>query len=199
MNSIPTIVKVFLVFLSLLWSADLYSQVINYDIVKGGSVIGSMTAEKKVSGNQVDYKIKSVTHFRVVVKLTVDYNLTETYVGGVLQSGNALSTLNGATQNQSDVQKRDGYYRIETDSDIIEFDSDAIRYSIPEIYFNEPIGKKYVFSQVFATNLEIEDVGNHTYEMESEDGLNVYTYRNGICTEVKVSRSYATFYIRIKE
>ncbi|PIB36540.1 hypothetical protein BFP72_14595 [Reichenbachiella sp. 5M10] len=174
------------------------AQTLNYEIVKGGNVIGNMTAKRIVKGDSMFYSISSVTHFRVVVKLRVDYNLTETYVNGVLYSGHALSTLNGATQKESKVERRKGYYHIERDSDFLHFESTGVKYSIPEIYFSEPVGKGEVFSQIFGTNLIIENRGNHVYHLESEDGDNTYTYKKGVCVEVKVNRTYATFYIRLK-
>ena len=45
--------------------------------------------------------------------------------------------------------------------------------------------------------LTFEEVDDHVYKMESPDGTNVYTYMNGICTEVKVSRDFAKFYFRM--
>lgn len=174
------------------------AQKLVYELIKGGDVIGEMTCQKVESGDKMTYTIRSVTNFRIVVKLTVDYQLDETYIDGVLQEGRAISTLNGVTQKESIVKKRSGDYRVETESDIVFLHDKAINYSIPEIYFQEPVGKDKIFSQVFATHLLIQDQGNHSYLLESDDGDNIYKYENGICTEVKVSRSYATFYIKLK-
>lgn len=172
---------------------------LHYDLVRSGDEIGEMICTKENSGENLKYTIKSTTNFRMIVKLTVDYELNEYYESGILQKGHAISTLNGVTQKESKVKKRTSDYEVETESDIVHFHDEAITYSIPEIYFKEPVGQDKIFSQVFATYLNIEKVDEHSYLLESEDGDNVYTYENGICTEVKVSRSYATFYIKLKK
>ncbi|MBU2915635.1 MULTISPECIES: DUF6134 family protein [Reichenbachiella] len=194
----PT-VSLFLLFVVLVaTSLTVRGQVLHYEIVKGGDVIGEMVAKKEISGKQMVYSISSVTNFRMLVKLRVDYNLTETYEGGVLKSGHAISTLNGAVQKESKVERRANNYHIERGSDYVTYPAAEIRYSIPEIYFTEPVAQTKVFSQVFGDDLIIERLGNHQYQLDSEDGRNTYTYTRGVCSEVKVSRSYATFYIRLK-
>lgn len=179
-------------------SFNLVAQTYHYDIVKGGKVIGDMTSTKTVRGEEVVYTVRSVTNFKVIVNLKIEYELKETYLNGIYQSGSSHSELNGVSQKDSKVKKISNGYKIETESNIVTYLGD-ISYSIPEIYFSEPIGKKEVFSQAFGEGLIIEKEREHVYVLVSEDGRNVYTYENGICKEVKVSRSYAVFYIRLKK
>ncbi|MCV9388796.1 DUF6134 family protein [Reichenbachiella ulvae] len=198
MNLLKNIPKGFFLILALSIGFQASGQKLVYELVKGGDVIGEMICEKIESGDQLTYSIRSVTNFRIVVKLTVEYQLDETYENGVLIEGRTNSTLNGVTQKESTVKKRNTDYRVETESDIVFLQDKEISYSIPEIYFQEPVGKDKIFSQVFATYLVIQDQGDHSYLLESEDGNNIYKYEDGICTEVKVDRSYATFYIKLK-
>lgn len=173
------------------------AQVLEYEIVKGGKAIGQMTVVKKQIGDSTLYSIESVTNYRVLVTLRVEYDVYEYYYKGVYQSGKSHSTLNGATQSDIKVRKNNNNYEITRVSDILTYRGE-IRYSIPEIYFSEPVGRTSIFSQAFGVDLEISPLGNHRYQISSEDGKNIYSFKNGICSEVRVNRSYAVFYIRLK-
>jgi len=128
--------SILLVFGMLFCALPLKGQIQEYEIVKGGKVIGQMTATKKQIGDSTIYTIESVTKYKVLVTLRVDYSVEEYYYKGVYQSGKSYSSLNGATQSDIKVLKKDGYYKIDKESDILTYRGD-IRYSIPEIYFSE--------------------------------------------------------------
>lgn len=188
-----------------IWSLSLFNpgtlsaQTYKYDVVKGGKSIGEMIAIKKVIGDTIEYSLSSKTVVKIIFTLRVNYDLNETYINGALTNGDGLSTLNGAVQRQVDTQKVGDHYVVENTSNIIKIDKEAITYSIPELYFSEPKESTTVFSQIFATYLEFEKVGEHKFMLYSEDGKNTYFYKNGICVEVEVSRPYATFSMILKQ
>lgn len=175
------------------------AQTYKYDIVKSDKTIGLLVAKKVIDGTQVYYNLTSETAFKVIFTIRVNYDLEEGYKNGVLVSGRAVSKLSGKIQRESIVKKREGYYKVETVSDIVRIAKDEIRYSIPEIYFSEPKESTEVFSQIFAQYLQYEKVAEHKFVLHSEDGKNTYYYENGICTLVEVSRPYANFRLVLKK
>ena len=175
-------------------------QVIVYDVVKGSKKIGSVTVDITKEGEQVKYKINSDVNFRILFSFNVKYQMEEKFFGDRLTWGKAFNTLNGRLQKETEVfSQDDGKYRIVIDGVSSLTDQQEITYSVSKLYSQEPINEKAVFSQSFGRYLPLTKVSENSYELESPDGNNIYTYENGICREVKVSRDFANFYFRIQE
>ena len=102
-------------------------------------------------------------------------------------------------QKQSEIYVNDhGKYIVKIDDVASNTDEKEIVYSVSKLYTDEPVCKSKVSSQSFGRYLTLTKTDDHTYELVSPDGTNYYTYENGICKEVKVSRDFATFYFRIQ-
>jgi hypothetical protein len=189
-------------FLSILLSSltSSIAQNIRYDVVKGSRNLGSMEVVKKVTDNTTNYKVESNVEIKVLLTFKIYYFLEEFFENRSLKKGNAHNTLNDKMQKQSVVLGDNERYVINLNGEVHKFNEGNITYSIPHLYYEEPVGKEKVFSQQFAGYLPILKVAEHTYEVESPDGANVYKYdANGRCVEVKVSRTFATFYFLIKD
>ena len=174
------------------------AQTLEYDVVKGDKVIGYMRSDRVISGDTVYYKVESRTKLKMLMTFNIYYIFEETYVKGKLVSGNAESKLNNATQKVSKVWRSEENYIVELDGYENKIDRDVIDFSIPELYYSEPVGRSEVFSQQFADHLVLKKDEDHVFTLYSEDGKNKHTYRDGICQEVRVSRTYATFYLKLK-
>lgn len=176
-----------------------HAQKLEYDVVKGEKVIGFMRSNKVVSGDTTYYKVESQTKLKMLMTFNIYYVFEETYVKGKLISGNAESKLNNSTQKQSKVWANKGHYIVRLDGYDNKIDADRIDYSIPELYYSEPGDRAEIFSQQFAEHLIIKKEKDHVFSLYSEDGKNKHTYNEkGICEEVRVSRTYATFYLKLK-
>lgn len=176
-----------------------YAQRLEYEVIKGDKNVGHLVTEKRVSGDSVFYSIESKTSIRMLLTFTVDYTLNELYVDGRLVSGTAESKLNGSSRTKSKVWIEDGEYVVEVNGFKEDMGTDHIDYSVPELYFSEPGSRDKTFSQQFAENLIIKKDDEHVYTLYSEDGRNTHTYVNGLCTHVKLNRTYASFYFRLKQ
>ncbi len=171
-------------------------QTLNYEVVKGSKKLGDMTVERRAYNNKVDYRIKSKVVFKILFSFTIDYESSGLYTNGILERESTIRKLNGSTQKTSAIIKNGANYS-HTLNDVTSTEPGPITYSVSSIYFDEPEPGQKVFSPQFGKYLTFEEVGEHVYELESPDGTNTYTYMNGICTEVKVSRDFAKFYFRM--
>lgn len=179
---------------------DLKGQRLEYDVIKGDKNVGYMIAEKKIKGDSVFYSIESETSIKMLLTFTVNYKLDELYVKGVLVRGEAESKLNGSSRTKSKVWKEGKEFVVEVNGyEELRFTEPPITYSVPELYFSEPGKKEETFSQQFAENLIIKKDEEHMYTLYSEDGRNTHTYENGLCTYVKLNRTYASFYFQLKQ
>ncbi|MEP3388613.1 MAG: DUF6134 family protein [Reichenbachiella sp.] len=176
-----------------------FSQRLEYDVIKGDKKVGFMMAEKVVKGDSIFYFIESETSIKMLLTFKVNYVLEELYVGGVLVSGEAESKLNGSSRTKSKVWKEGNEYVVEVNGYEEMRTSDPITYSVPELYFSEPGNKETTFSQQFAEDLIIKKDEDHMFTLYSEDGRNTHTYEDGLCTHVKLNRTYASFYFQLKQ
>ncbi|MFK7951775.1 MAG: DUF6134 family protein [Ekhidna sp.] len=174
------------------------SQTLFYEVVRGDKKIGDMKVVRKIDKDKTLYEVESTVIFRLLFSFTVDYESTCEYKSDILINEYAHSELNGNTQNKSTIWFDGSKYTLDIDGSRIELEDKAINYSVGVVYFKEPEDNKRVFSPRFGRYLTFEKVGSHQYELESPDGSNLYTYINGICTEVKISRDFAKFYFKMK-
>lgn len=176
-----------------------FAQRLEYEVIKGNKNVGFMVAEKQVRGDSIFYSIESETSIRMLLTFKVNYRLDEIYVRGKLVSGEAESKLNGSSRTKSKVWIEKGAYVVEVNGYKEGMGTAPIDYSVPELYFSEPGGKEKTFSQQFAEYLTIKRDDENKYTLYSEDGRNTHTYVDGLCTHVKLNRTYASFYFQLKQ
>ncbi len=184
-----------IIFISLL-ATSANAQVLHYEVVKGTKKLGDMKVERNAYNGEVNYRIESEVSFRILFRFTIDFESSSRYVDGVLERESTMRKLNGSTQKSSAIIRNGDVYSHTLD-DVTSTEKGPIHYSVSTIYFREPNADQKVFSPQFGRYLVFEEVAEHVYGLESPDGLNVYTYVNGICTEVKVVRDFATFYFKM--
>jgi hypothetical protein len=186
-----------LLFLTLSTSGLILGQSLKYEIVKGDKVIGSLDAIRTVDKEKVIFTLKNRVEFKVLFSFIVQYDLKETFINGILISGQGKNSLNEASQKETSILKNENGYLLSLDGTPNQLEDKAINYSVSRIYHEEPYDGKSIYSQYFGRDLHIEKIGDQKYVLTSPDGENEYTYSGGYCTEVKVSRDFATFYIRM--
>lgn len=173
------------------------AQTLHYDVVKGDKKIGDMNVSRSIKNETVNYSVDSKVIFKLLFSFTVNYESTCEYKHGMLIKEYAHSKLNGSTQKKSTIWFNGEKYTLDLDGTKIKLSDKKIEYSVGVIYFQEPYDQQKVYSPQFGKYLTFEKINANQYELESPDGLNLYTYLNGICTEVKVSRDFAKFYFRM--
>lgn len=176
------------------------AQKLEYDIVKGEKIIGKVLAEKKSIDDTTVITITSEAKFKLLFSFNVSYLLEEKFVDDILVSGKAINYLNDKIQKKSEVRKLENKYVVNLDEEISEFELSKITYSISNLYFEQPPKLDItIFSQQFASFLALFNESNNEYKLESPNGNNNYNYEDGILKKVKISRSYANFYFKLRE
>jgi hypothetical protein len=173
-------------------SVATFGQMVHYEVIKGSKKLGDMTVKRTLEENAVRYDISSEVTFRILFSFTVDYLSYSEYKHGKLIKEYTINKLNGSTQKESTIWYDGKKYTLDLDG-VRTTLSPPISYSVASIYFQEPKDGQKVFSPQFGAFLVFKKIGEHTYEMESPDGINVYTYTNGICSRVNVNRDFAKF------
>jgi hypothetical protein len=195
----PLVNKICLICLLLLIHSVSNGQNLYYEIVKGSSTIGSLEVLQTKDGYETEtYGIKNLVEIKVLLTFSVEYVLSETFSNGVLVSGKGHNTMNGITQKETSISYTNGKYHLIIDGIEGHNENKPITQSMAKIYHEELSDGKMLYSQYFGMYLSTKKIGDHKYILYSPDGENEYTYSDGYCSEVKVIRDFATFYIRIK-
>lgn len=187
-----------LVILSLIlitWSSN--GQNLNYEYIRGDHKIGTLEATHDLNDSLETFTLHNQVEFRIIFSFTVEYAMSEQFKDGVLISGEGFNTMNGVSQKETKIRLKEDGYHLKIDGVEGHNEKKPIESSMSRIYHEELYDGKKIYSQYFGMYLTAEQTGDHKYEVESPDGENVYKYEYGYCTEVKVIRDFATFYIRI--
>lgn len=173
------------------------SQNLTYEIVKGETQIGSLAVLHNREGNQEFFSIRNLVEMKLIFTFSVEYVLTETFINGELDNGSGFNSMNGSVDKRTSLTRTTDGYSLIMDGIAASGEKKPITASVSQIYHHEPHPNKPIYSQYFGRYLFAEKIAEHQYKVVSPDGENIYTYESGYCKEVKVSRDFATFYIRI--
>ncbi len=174
-----------------------FSQNLKYDIVRGDTKIGYLDVTHRKDEDRETFAINNVVELKVVFTFSVEYVLSEDFINGVLHSGKGSNSMNGSIDKETVLTTTPKGYSLVMDGIAASAESKPIKASVSQVYHHEPYDRKPIYSQYFGLYLYAEKIGDHQYRVVSPDGENIYTYEYGYCKEVKVSRDFATFYIRI--
>ena len=104
----------------------------------------------------------------------------------------------GFKENEARIEKTPDKYHLWINGTPEPIHDKEITYTVSQIYTQEPHDGQKVFSQYYGTYFTFKKTGDHEYKYTSDEGDNFYTYLNGICTDVKVERDFATIYFKLK-
>ena len=175
------------------------SQSYKYQIFKGNKEIGTLLIDKKKYGAEEHFKIESDATFRVVFEFSTQFTMEAVFEEGKLRRSLTKNTLNDSERESTLIELEDGKYKVLKDGDELDYlEIKHPEYSMAHLYYNEPKDLTKVFSERFAEFLAIREIEPSQYELTLPDGrTNIYTYKNGRCSEVKVNHMLATLYFRL--
>lgn len=172
--------KIYAIALFLLFSIGLEAQtyVRNFEATVHSSDVGYTTAKKTVTGDVVQYDIKSVVSIEVLFTISIVYNAQASYKGGVLISSSASVHVNGHLQRSVVTEKVGDYYKIVSDEHETKLYKD-IPYSTAKMYFNEPTGVTSVYSEsegIMKTMVKTSDGKYKVKDAQNDENSTTYGY-----------------------
>ena len=175
-----------------------FAQVLHYDALRKDKVVGGMDIQVIKEGNRSVYKVKSHMDFRFLVSLKVRFINEETFVNGVLMTGMVNNKMIGFKESEAEIKKREGGYDLQINGVREPIKDQVLEYTVTKIYTEEPTDGQLVFSQYYGEHFKFVKIRDHQYKFSSPEGDNYYTYTDGICTDIKIERDFATIYFTLK-
>ncbi len=173
---------------------------LEYDIIKGNNKIGELNATRNKLGEEVSYAIDSKVVISFLFELNIQFKYDSKFENDYLTWSDFSNMTNNKEKESTEITWEKYRYKVKTDKKESYVSKSQIAYTLSKMYFIEPIGIDKVFSERFAEYLTVSEIGDHMYELTLPDGKkNIYSFENGICNEVKVDHTLATFYFRLKQ
>jgi hypothetical protein len=175
------------------------AQTQKYQIYKGHKAIGILKTKKVEIGNSTSYYIESDATFRVIFEFNTQFKFETFFTDGNLCKSFAHNTLNDSERESTLINWESNKYKIIKDGkDPSILNINRPTYSMASMYYEEPGTRTEVFSERFGEYLAVKNISNAQYELTMPDGRhNIYTYKNGRCSEVEVDHMLATLYFKI--
>lgn len=159
---------------------------INYDVLRGGDKIGTLSVLQKVCKQRTTYTLSSDVEVEFLFNIQVSEKITDVFEDGSLLMSSHQRYVNGVLKVDQSVQRGGVGYRVVDQGDRMKELGDGIEVSILSLYFQEPTDGTPVYSQNFRRMLRIEESGSHRYSIELPNGTTTtYYYEEGALIKVQ--------------
>lgn len=167
-----------------------------YDVFFMGAHVGKMTIERKAEGPMEYYDLRS--HSEANILLTHRENQLEMrsiYKDGQLISCFSKVTNNGEVDAYASASWDGEKYLVQTEKGKFTVEEPAT-FSVVKFYFSEPKTDK-IFTERIGRFVPLYSPSKGVYQYRLPGGdLNIYTYTNGVLTDVTVKRNLSMVQIK---
>ncbi|HNP17232.1 MAG TPA: hypothetical protein PKL31_02255 [Fulvivirga sp.] len=195
-------IALFLITTSVLFLNIAWGQKSTYTITAAGKEIGHISTVLVKSGNTETYKVVSEVNFKV---LWNHYNRKTDnlaiFENGILQKSHSGIYMDHELEDSASMVLNNNKYSCFRYPDKTTIFSDSLlQFTSVKLYYTEPIGYEKIYSERFLDYCRVEKLGNHKYKIFLPNGKqNIYTYVDGILTEVFVDRTWFNLRFQRKE
>lgn len=145
------------------------------------------------------YATDSEMNINMLLTFKIQSNTTNLFSNAQLKDAQVQRFVNKKKKLAATTRFTDNHYELKKDNDdIVKFKSN-IPATVTWLYFNEPVQKSEIFSEVFQTFLKFKEIATSVYETTLPDGdIMTYTYRSGILQRVEIESGYGEFVFKLK-
>lgn len=170
-------------------------QAILFDILRGGKVLGHVTALVNEKAGHKRYLMTSMSEFSLGWKQRVNTLMSTEYLHGELIACHSRVLVNQSLRDSSLMVRGSGRCYVYPEE---AFTCErTTQWSTARMYFEEPVGQRLVFVESMLRDLPLERTGPDSYTITFPDGKqNHYVYEAGLLREIKVERTFFTLLFR---
>lgn len=175
----------------------LQAQNLTYAVLLRDEQVGTLHVKRTITKDQTDYKLESTIKVEKIINMLVEYQMNATFVHGILKKSITLQKSNGKVNTYTRTTHAGSYYQVELLNGKRK-EKEQIDFNLCTLYFQEPAGKKRIWSDSYGTFIRVRPVGPHRYELLLPDGKkNYYTYHFGICSMVETEQMFSKITFRL--
>ena len=169
---------------------NVFSQSVQFQILKGGKEIGQIKAHQNSEDAKTTYTVSSKASFRVLMKYVRETYAKAVYVDGELVSSDAVQKMNDNLKEHRITTLEGGKYACNNKGAQLSSIGEQIRFCTSMLYFQEPKNQTHIFAENYQKLCPIKKIEAGIYELTLPNGkINHYVYKSGRLEEIRVFRS----------
>lgn len=195
-----TAFKQLLILLICFLAVNVYGQQYrNYSVIWRGKEVGFLKATSQLQPQGQFYSTDSEMNINMLLTFKIKSNCTNLFSNAQLKDARVQRFVNKKQKLAATTRYTDNHYELKKDDDdVVKFKSN-IPATVTWLYFNEPVQKSEIFSEVFQTFLKFKEIAASVYETTLPDGdIMTYTYRSGVLQRVEIESGYGEFVFKLK-
>ena len=171
-----------------------------FDVTLNDNIVGDLTITEKKVDSVISYTLLSNVKVNYLITVKIVERMNEDFDSGILVKSNHTRHINRVKKASNHLIRKNRIYEI---YDSVENEATKINSPIGEstlsVYFKEPIGIYYVYSQNFRKKLRIRKIGDHKYGVALPTGkVSKFTYKQGKLIEMESSSTFGTIKFKRK-
>jgi hypothetical protein len=191
--------QIFIVLICLLAHDTYAQQYRNYSVLWRGKEIGFLKATSQSQPHGQFYATDSEMNVNMLLSFHIQSNTTNLFTNSQLKEAQVQRYVNKKKKLTSTTHYNDNHYELKKDKDDVVKMKSNIPATVTWLYFNEPIAKNEIYSEVFLTFLKFKEIAASVYETTLPDGdVMTYTYRAGVLQRVEIESGYGEFIFKLK-
>jgi hypothetical protein len=198
--NISAALKQLLILLICFLAIDAYGQQYrNYAVMWRGKEVGFLKATSQTQPQGQFYSTDSEMNISMLLNFRIKSNCTNLFTNSQLKEAQVQRFVNKKKKLGATTHLAESHYELKKDDDdVIKF-KNKIPATVTWLYFNEPVKKSEIFSEVFQTFLKFKEIAASVYETTLPDGdVMTYTYRAGVLQRVEIESGYGEFIFKLK-
>jgi hypothetical protein len=173
-------------------------QVVKYNVLHSGKVVGHMDLYQKRTGDDLYLKMTSEVKMRFIMSIKVDINEESVFQNGKLISSRVCRNVNGKEKANRQTKACGDCYQTLAEGKSGQLNQKHISQNLMLLYCREPDDNAQIYSDNFQQFLQVKQVSQHVYRIDLPDGnYNYYSYTNGVCSKVDIHHSFYTIQIQL--
>lgn len=173
-------------------------QIVKYNVLHSGKVVGHMDLYQKREGDDLSLKMISQVKMRFIMSIQVDIHEESVFQKGKLISSSICRKVNGKEKANRQTRACGDCYQTLNDGKGGQLSQKQISQNLMLLYCREPDNNTQIYCDNFQQFLQIKQVSPHVYRIDLPDGnYNFYSYTNGVCSKVDIHHSLYTIQIQL--
>ena len=201
-NNIPVKYILLSLFTAYIFQTSVYAQErkLMYDVIKNGNVIGEIILNELIKDEKKMLSLTSDVKTRFIFSFSDYATETASFKDGIMMYSSFYQKQNGSDKAKKMTILSGQSYKLIDDGVSKLISCGPIRYNMLLLYTNIPETIYKVYSDNFQKLLDIKKVEENKFRLTLPDGnYNYYTYKNGVCSQVDIERTFFTVQFVLRE
>jgi len=175
-----------------------FAQAKKYRISSKGESIGTLMMNERNNDGTKHIEVVSQMKVKVVVTVGLMYKLNTVFKNGELHYSSVTTYVNGKVHSTSISENKGDHYLLTLDGHQTKKFM-KIKFSEAMMYLTEPVGHKWIYSEIDDIMKPIKSLGNHVYEVTNPKNghKSKYYYKNGILEKTDIPESIVPFFLEL--